>query len=544
MSRLAWFVLLIPSVSMAQVQLSGKISSLSGTTPALGHIHVDGPTDEQDIDLDTDKKGRFVLKLDQTGLVMVEFSAVGHLATRVPVWVQGEEKNKVEVKLVPYLVPDPLKEVNILIEGSEFDGMASSQPMTLAADGAWHYSFTPPGEQLAYQVYKYAGGHTCNGTLSDTYRYDGGGDFYSVLNVTPGQEVDITFDPAGMVRGQPDMVASLTFKKADSELARITTLLHSRVATQEAVTASYEVWTRSGKSPDEFKPVQAQVSAELHQQLGQGEIPPGALGQATLHTWLNTVDEDKPPTEEDFKRGELALARIPADSPLWMLGGVTEMASLIPDATQRNTWVDNLLASQPKDQRLAIYAGLVGEAAEGGDMARAGELFTRMEADFPEAPITKMYKSFYDRNRPIQPGHTLPILTTPSLEDANREVSTAGFEGKYLLVDLWATWCGPCVAEMEGLHETYENFHKKGLEILSLSLDESRDDVVYFRDHQWKMPWKHAMLPGGFTGDYAKSIQLAGIPTAVLIDQNGLIVAEGFSLRGEELVKTLTPLLP
>ena len=79
----------------------------------------------------------------------------------------------------------------------------------------------------------------------------------------------------------------------------------------------------------------------------------------------------------------------------------------------------------------------------------------------------------------------------------------------------------------------------RGLEILSLSFDQHASQVDEFRQAKWPMPWLHAFVEGGFRSDLAKRFEVVGIPTPILVDETGTIIATAGFLRGETLEKTL-----
>ena len=111
---------------------------------------------------------------------------------------------------------------------------------------------------------------------------------------------------------------------------------------------------------------------------------------------------------------------------------------------------------------------------------------------------------------------------------------------KYVLLDFWASWCGPCMGEVPHLKQTYEKFHKKGFEIYGVSFDNNRDKWLAAVD-QNGMNWVHVSEVAGFDNQAAKDYAVQGIPSNFLIDAQGTIVAR--NLRGEALYEKIEELL-
>ena len=111
---------------------------------------------------------------------------------------------------------------------------------------------------------------------------------------------------------------------------------------------------------------------------------------------------------------------------------------------------------------------------------------------------------------------------------------------KYVLLDFWASWCGPCMGEVPHLKKTYEEFHKKGFEIFGVSFDSKAKDWTEAVEKNG-MDWIHVSALSGFDNQAAEDYAVRGIPSNFLIDSEGKIVAK--DLRGDELYEKIAELL-
>lgn len=130
------------------------------------------------------------------------------------------------------------------------------------------------------------------------------------------------------------------------------------------------------------------------------------------------------------------------------------------------------------------------------------------------------------------PGSKFTDLEEADLDGKLHKLSEYVGNGKYVLIDFWASWCGPCRAEMPNVKAAYEKYHAKGFEIVGLSFDQKKD--------AWEkaikdmgLNWIHLSDLKGWQTVASDTYGVKSIPASVLVDPDGVIVAEG--LRGEAL---------
>jgi len=131
-----------------------------------------------------------------------------------------------------------------------------------------------------------------------------------------------------------------------------------------------------------------------------------------------------------------------------------------------------------------------------------------------------------------------PAFTLPDV--AGQPLALSSFKGRYVLVDFWASWCGPCRKENPNVVRAFQQFKDKNFTILGVSLDKE------------KGPWQQAIAADGLTWAHVSDLKfwdsevvpkynIQGIPYNVLVDPNGVVIAE--NLRGAELDKKLGEVL-
>jgi thiol-disulfide isomerase/thioredoxin len=135
-------------------------------------------------------------------------------------------------------------------------------------------------------------------------------------------------------------------------------------------------------------------------------------------------------------------------------------------------------------------------------------------------------------------GRPAPVFT--QADTKGKPVALSSFKGQYVLVDFWASWCGPCREENPNVLKSYRAYHSKGFTVLGVSLDdEKRPWIEAIRKDG--MPWMQVSDLKGWKNSVAVMYGIEGIPMNYLLDKNGIIVAKG--LRGDDLEKKLAEFL-
>ncbi len=126
-----------------------------------------------------------------------------------------------------------------------------------------------------------------------------------------------------------------------------------------------------------------------------------------------------------------------------------------------------------------------------------------------------------------------------------KKLSMEDFRGKIVLLDFWATWCGPCIGEFPLLKQIYEKHHANGFEIIGVSLDantEEKGDAA-LREYLGKdpLPWTQYYQGNGWESEFSLNYGILAIPTSFIIDREGRLLSVGE--RGEDLARQIDSLM-
>ena len=158
----------------------------------------------------------------------------------------------------------------------------------------------------------------------------------------------------------------------------------------------------------------------------------------------------------------------------------------------------------------------------------------------PQYPVYKAIMAEREAGKATAIGAQYTDLAMPDPDGKEIRVSDYVSKNKYTLIDFWASWCGPCRAEMPTVVKAYSTYHAKGFEVVGVSFDNDKAAWLKAID-QLKMPWPQMSDLKGWESVGAEKYNVRAIPANVLIDQQGKIVAK--DLRGEDLLSKLGELM-
>ena len=156
-------------------------------------------------------------------------------------------------------------------------------------------------------------------------------------------------------------------------------------------------------------------------------------------------------------------------------------------------------------------------------------------------------KSCCTRGAPKQPSEWVgkPMELTGTTSEGG-QFDFAKYKGKVVIVDFWATWCGPCRASLPDLKDVYEKYHDKGLEVVGVDLDSELSDLTDFQDKE-KLPWVNIVgeeKEGKLQFPLAEKYGITGIPTTFFVGRDGKIVSQTMGAGDPaDLVKQVEKLL-
>jgi len=162
----------------------------------------------------------------------------------------------------------------------------------------------------------------------------------------------------------------------------------------------------------------------------------------------------------------------------------------------------------------------------------------KFKKEWPGIQYGVDFVAYVDKVKVTAVGQPAPEISLPDPD--GKVVTLSSFRGKYVLVDFWAKWCGPCRRENPNVVKAFKRFSKKNFDILGVSLDRTKADWLQaIKDDG--LTWNHVSDLKYFESQAALDYNINYIPFSVLVDPSGVIIAK--NIRGAELHKKLEEVL-
>jgi thiol-disulfide isomerase/thioredoxin len=239
---------------------------------------------------------------------------------------------------------------------------------------------------------------------------------------------------------------------------------------------------------------------------------------------LAEIDPMLKDAKDDARRVDLLYAK----------AGV-KMRSSGRDSEATVAAVEEFIKAAPKDDRGASM--LMGMMMSQRDKDKQAALRNRIIENYPDSPAAKMAKGLARQDAGI--GKPFDLSFTEAVSGKN--MSMSDLKGKVVVIDFWATWCGPCVAEMPKMKKLYAEYKDKGVEFVGVSLDQPDEGLKALKAFVAKneITWPQYYQGNGWNSEFSSGWGINSIPCVFVIDKEGKLYSTKARGQLEKMIPEL-----
>lgn len=497
--------------------------------------------------------GHFDFELKSCGGYFAFVNAPFHNTLFFPLYIGKTGQTAVTVQLAPADFLTRFDSIKITTDYHNFSSDRKFMVMSKQADSTYAIKVKTPADTFAYQIIgALPDDDSMEGTLADYFVKSSkipmidsrSGVFISVIK-SQGDSSRIVFDPKRLPRSAAK--STITFTDPHGTAQKICDIFREISTRNIKFTAVFQKYKFAGHDPRKFDFNRPDDLAFLWAQYQKEPDP--IVKHYLLLNYIEILELN--PAQPLPNRSDSVLVRsvfteIPAASPVWSLiwpvpdGLFYKIARFVQLPEIETKYTHRVIAEHTDPEvRAAFVFYLFLKARYEKNTDLAASLYTRLITEFSNTKLGRSAKELYAPDQKILVGQNIPLFSMPALEDSTLMINNKLLAGKTVLIDFWATWCGPCRAEMKYLHRVFHKFKHQNFTILSLSLDNRRQDLENYRKKEWPMPWLHAWIKAGWNSPLIEDFEVRSVPRPILIDPLGRILAKDVNLRGEKLEKTV-----
>ncbi len=494
----------------------------------LAHVHVSYDGDTKSFEVN--KNGKFELTVNHSGSLKLEFTGINYQSEEVNLIKFDDKDIIVDVKLSPNIFDD--SDTALKVTGDFNDYNFDSGKQLKQDNGKYYAEVKNDDDTLFYQILGFAKrgsgrrqmDRSVNGTMQDGYKYDGGGDYRGFI-VTDKEKVRIEFDPSVF----PNKKTESYVKFRDTNTKEYIEIVEKLNKIKNKFYMDYSLYMQK-KIYDKLDSLKTAKISEIEKVFDEAGSESSKIKAALEYQSIASFGQsNKLKDETNPEIFKYVLNLIPPKSDFWLTNhyDLFWLIAFVEEPDKSDYFKKIISSNIDGNVKASLLSKAINYYYRKPDSTNGRKYYNMLQENYYDTRYARNAKREHSPNKKIVKGKQLPQFKLMNIDDQDDSISTDMLKGKYVLIDVWGTWCGPCIMEMKHLHNAYIKFKDKNFTIFSIALDSSPKNVIKFREGKWNMPWMHAYGGPGFDAEIFDNLEVTGVPKAFLVNpEGGIIVME------------------